>query len=91
MFSFEKTPDLLKRQIKKSSFLLCHCVKINSFLNGNQRQCFEIWIDFYAQYEIREAVFYSYCKVSSSNTSRLEAHTGFFRLLMKGIFDPYDN
>ena len=31
----------------------------------------------------------SYCKVASSNTSRLEAHAGFFRLLMKGIFDPY--
>ena len=30
-----------------------------------------------------------YCKVASSNTSRLEAHAGFFRLLMKGIFDPY--
>ena len=24
-----------------------------------------------------------------SNTSHLEAHKGFFRLLMKGIFDPY--
>ena len=31
----------------------------------------------------------SYLKVASSNTSRLEAHAGFFRLLMKGIFDPY--
>ena len=30
-----------------------------------------------------------YCKVASSNTSRLEAHAGFFRLLMKGIFDLY--
>ena len=30
-----------------------------------------------------------YCKVVSSNSSRLEAHEGFFRLLMKGIFDPY--
>ena len=30
-----------------------------------------------------------YHKVTSSNTSRLEAHDGFFRLLMKGIFDPY--
>ena len=30
-----------------------------------------------------------YPKVTSSNTSRLEAHAGFFRLLMKGIFDPY--
>ena len=26
-----------------------------------------------------------YCKV----VSHLEAHAGFFRLLMKGIFDPY--
>ena len=32
---------------------------------------------------------FRYCKVASSNTSRLEAHAGFFRLLMKGIFDPY--
>ena len=30
-----------------------------------------------------------YRKVASSNTSRLEAYGGFFRLLMKGIFDPY--
>ena len=28
-------------------------------------------------------------KVASSNTSRLEAHAGFFKLPMKGIFDPY--
>ena len=32
---------------------------------------------------------FDYHKVVSSNTSRLEAHDGFFRLLMKGIFDPY--
>ena len=30
-----------------------------------------------------------YRKVASCNTSRLEAHAGLFRLLMKGIFDPY--
>ena len=30
-----------------------------------------------------------YRKVTSSNTSRLEAHAGFFRLLMKGTFDSY--
>ena len=30
-----------------------------------------------------------YRKVASSNTSRLEAHAGFFRLLMKRIFDAY--
>ena len=31
----------------------------------------------------------TYCKVMSSNTSCLEAHAGFFTLLMKGIFDPF--
>ena len=30
-----------------------------------------------------------YRKVATSNTSRLEAHAGIFRLLMKGIFDPF--
>ena len=30
-----------------------------------------------------------YRKVASSNMSRFEAHAGFFRLFMKGIFDPY--
>ena len=30
----------------------------------------------------------TYCKIGSSNTSRLEEHVGFFKLLMKGIFDP---
>ena len=29
-----------------------------------------------------------YSKVASFNTSCLEARAGFFRLLMKGIFDP---
>ena len=31
----------------------------------------------------------TYRIVASSNTSCLEAHAGFFRLLMNGIFDPY--
>ena len=35
-------------------------------------------------------VAFEYRKVASSNMSRLEAHAGFFRLLMKGIFDPYE-
>ena len=30
-----------------------------------------------------------YHKVASTNTSRSEAHAGFFRLLMKGIVDSY--
>ena len=32
---------------------------------------------------------FTYRKVASSNMSRLEAHVGFFSLLMKRIFDPY--
>ena len=31
----------------------------------------------------------AYRKVASSNMSCLEAHAGFFKLLMKVIFDPY--
>ena len=31
----------------------------------------------------------TYHKVASSDTSHLEAHAGFFRLLMKGIFDSF--
>ena len=31
----------------------------------------------------------SYCKVANSNIARLGAHACFFRLLTKGIFDPY--
>ena len=30
-----------------------------------------------------------YRKVTSSNKSPLEAHTGLFKCIMKGIFDPY--
>ena len=33
--------------------------------------------------------FWKYRVVASSNTSRLEAHPGIFRLLMKRIFDAY--
>ena len=31
----------------------------------------------------------TYRKIASSNMSRLEAHVGFFRFLMEGIFGPY--
>ena len=31
----------------------------------------------------------AYRKIACSKTSRLEGHAGFFRLLRKGIFDPY--
>ena len=39
-------------------------------------------------YSWRMANVLRYCKVASSNTFRLAAHAGFFKLLMKGIFNP---
>ena len=58
------------------------------------------WIGFFYQTSVpnfgdssKQAIIFmrlsTYHKVSSSNTSRLDAHAGFFRLLMKGIFGPY--
>ena len=35
------------------------------------------------------SLIYTYRKVGSTSPSRFEAHAGLFRLLMKGIFDPY--
>ena len=32
---------------------------------------------------------YEYCIVTSTSASRIEAHAGLFRTLMKGIFNPY--
>ena len=46
----------------------------------------------YLSDQARQSILYvpsMYCKVASSNTSHLEAHASFFRLLMKEIFDPY--
>ena len=39
--------------------------------------------------EMFEGAELTYHKVACSNTFGLEAYDGFFRLLMKGIFDPY--
>ena len=54
----------------------------------------ESWLCFLERQKVTLMVFikpnlHKYRKVVSSNTSRLEAHAGFFKLLMKGIFDPY--
>ena len=36
-----------------------------------------------------QSLVFGYRKIASSNTSCLEAHAELFRLLIKGIFDPY--
>ena len=50
------------------------------------------WKSFSSSYGYRLGLItsnYTYRKVGSSNTSGLEAHAGFFKLLLKGIFDPH--
>ena len=44
---------------------------------------------FHKQKIIMLAKFINYLIAASSNSSRLEAHAGIYRLLMKGIFDAY--
>ena len=45
-------------------------------------------LDFYAIH-VLEYVTKVYHKIASPNTSHLEVHVGFFRLLMQGIFGCY--
>ena len=44
------------------------------------------WVALLKYYSLTDRRIYP--KIASSNMSRLEAHVGFFRLLMKGIFGP---
>ena len=53
-------------------------------LHLNIKKWERFWILLLLNFEI----LFRYRKIASSNTSRLEAHVGFFRLLIKGIFGP---
>ena len=44
-------------------------------------------VDAFCSITVRSGI--TFCEVAISKTSHLEAHAGFFRLLIKGIFDPY--
>ena len=46
-------------------------------------------MNFYTPENLRFKKVFEYLKVASFNTSHLEARAALFRLLMKGIFDPY--
>ena len=61
------------------------------FRSSNKRELFSSLVYGVSIHQYLERSFNSnsYRNVASSNTSCLEAHAGFFRLLMKGIFDPY--
>ena len=61
--------------------------KPNKLINNDRlTQSSDIFVLYFRQVHV---VCYTHRKFASSNTSRLEAHAGFFRLLMKGIFNPY--
>ena len=55
-----------------------------SFLNFPRFYWYMYVILYYRIFWINMYVIY--CKIASSNTSRLEAHVDFFKLLMKGIW-----
>ena len=63
------------------------------FRSSNKRELFSslVYGVFIHQYLERSPYFNSnsYRNVASSDTSCLEAHAGFFKLLMNGTFDPY--
>jgi hypothetical protein len=77
-------------EIKYKAFKLPLSYQIMSFEKKDKKsQVTKVLKKHLNLYNILKLPNCSYCKVASSNTSRLEAHEGFFRLLMKGIFYPY--
>ena len=62
-----------------SSSILCKSPITHVVLKARRQKCKE-------SYSIHES---NYRIVASTSPSRIEAHAGLFRLLMKGIFDPY--
>ena len=79
MMGFE--PKTLEN-IKFSVQSLEHLATV--FLWNIKTFLFKKWVK-----NVESAEISNYRKVTSFNTSCLEAHAGFLRLLMKGIFDPY--
>ena len=65
------------KEISGSSLCILISVRLWNFKDGGSPKKQDFW---------QES---TYCKATSSNMSHFEAHAGFFRLLMKWIFDPY--
>ena len=72
--------------------------KIDEIFSDNLMLCSycqivgEDFVDFCGllrKHELQLGQLFNYCKVASSNMIRLEAHAGFFRMLIQGIFYPY--
>ena len=68
---------------------LCRIEKLHLRLKHSNRVSLKKHLQKDIFYGYHPVVLCQYRKVASSNTSYLEAHAGFFRLLMKGIFDTY--
>ena len=78
-----ETLSVVKTLLVKDTWLVTDTLLI--------RETFSVWETLSGQASARllRRPSLEYRKVASSNTSCLEAHAGFFRSLMKGIFDPY--
>ena len=75
----------------KTDLIVCACIPI-------EEQTINFYVDcvigkvIHPKYYKHWCVFHAeskYRKVASSNTTCLGAHAGFFKLLIKGIFDHY--
>ena len=72
----------------EGNFVLCHNFNDhNIYINCTANIYSGITVESRTPVEISN--YMEYHKVASSNTSCLEAHTGFFRFLMSGIFYPF--
>ena len=70
------------------------CLSVEDSVNGTRNLASKIRKnerDYFLFLRLVDGIYplFTYRKVASSNISCLEAHVGFFRLPMKGIFNPY--
>ena len=86
----------LKSSAMERIYYICGHKKLYSSTSYRVQKLVEILLEHFQQLEsityllsFSFLLVHTYHKVAIFNTSRLETHTGFFRLLMRGIFDPY--
>ena len=87
------TSQVSKYEKKQCSIRLCDQelgVQILLWWTSSPRaELSKDFVHFLEEMRTRQFAFEIFSKIEGSNTSRLEAHVDFFKLLMKGIFGPY--
>ena len=77
----------MEKKDKKRRKLLVEIISDRAFLLSESSIIFKKY--FFDSFTYSLGLLLMYLKVVCSNTSCLEPHPGFYRLLMKGIFDGY--